>query len=498
MSGRPANKKVILVIIDSLHPEALQSCLNSGLVPAMADLINNGYCNPACTSVFPTVTPTASSSIITGLPPSRHQVAGFIWYDRREGRIVNYGSSPAAVLKKIGVAKAVKDLLYYLNHQHLSSEVKTVYEALEEAGFSTAAVNFYIFRSNSERRARIPFLLRLYAKFRLSSMRCCVPQGFYLGRLCQPESFMGKLAALPGYFGRWGINDSYSGRVAAWLIGRGKQPDLMTVYFPDTDYYCHQHNPVRSEESLALADRQLGRILDAFPSRERALQDNIFIVAGDHSQSLVANEKGALIDLQELFRDYKQVQLGESPAEDKDLALCPNGRMAQVYLLREFHHLRKSVTALLMGQTGVDQVIWKEGDHIHVAAAGGELAFWSGGEYEDNFKGYWGFEGDLWVLNLSITGKKISFGEYPDALNRIAAFMDCDNAGDIVATARPGFEFIGEGVPGHPGAGSHGSLHREDSTVPLIMSGESGLPCLSHITDLVPFIEGHFGLTPRC
>lgn len=496
MSGQPAKKKVILVIIDSFHPGALQSCLNNGLVPTMAYLVDNGYYNPACISVFPTVTPAASSSIITGLPPSRHQVAGFVWFDRRERRIVNYGSSPPAVFK-MGVDKAVYDLLYNLNHCHLSGEVKTVYEALEEAGYFTAAVNFYIFRSNSERRARIPFLMRLYSKYRLSSVLCRGPRGFYLGRLCQPESIGGKLAALPGYPCRWGINDRYSGRMAAWLIGKGRQPDLMTVYFPDTDYYCHRHNPARSEESLVQADRQLSRILDAFPSREKALEGNIFLLAGDHSQTAVSNDKEALIGLPDLLRDYSQVELGESPATDKDLAICPNGRMAQVYLLREFKLFKKRVVPLLLGKTGVDQVIHKEEGRYIVAAAGGELAFWSGGDYVDEFGRSWGFEGDPWVLGMGTAGNKISYGEYPDALSRIASLMDCNNAGDIVATARPGFEFIGEGVPGHPGTGSHGSLHREDSLVPLIVSGAGDLPGLSHITDMVPFIESHFGLAPR-
>jgi hypothetical protein len=101
------------------------------------------------------------------------------------------------------------------------------------------------------------------------------------------------------------------------------------------------------------------------------------------------------------------------------------------------------------------------------------------------------------VLNLGLAGKKISYGEYPDALYRIASFMGCANAGDIVATAGPGFEFTGEGAPGHPGTGSHGSLHREDSTVPLIISGAGDLPSLRRITDIVPFIESHFGLAPR-
>ncbi|MCL6635591.1 MAG: alkaline phosphatase family protein [Peptococcaceae bacterium] len=341
MSGRRGTKKVILVIIDSFHPGALQGCLERGLVPALAHLIENGWYNPACVSVFPSVTPTAASSIITGLPPARHQVAGFVWFDRREKRIVNYGSSPAAIFK-VGVDRTVCDLLYNLNHRHLSAAAKTVYETLEEAGYTTAAVNTYIFRGRNPKRAGIPFLMRLYSMFRLRPVWCRAPQGFYMGRVCRPEGFWGRLAALPGYPGRWGVNDRYSARVAAWLIGAGRQPDLMTVYFPDTDYYCHSHGPAASGASIVRADRQLGRILNAFPSPRSALRDNIIIVAGDHAQTLVSREKGALIDLQALFRAFSQVQLGECPAAGRDLAVCPNGRMAQIYLLRNAGDLQGS------------------------------------------------------------------------------------------------------------------------------------------------------------
>lgn len=496
MPAKDERKKVIFLVIDSFHPGALQRSLDRGLVPALAYLIENGYYNPGCISVFPSVTPTASSSMITGLPPSRHGVAGFVWFDRQERRLVNYGSSKEAVYK-IGVDQAVYDLLYQLNHCHLSDDVKTVYEALEEAGYATAAVNCYIYRSNQRRVARIPLLMRLYSSFRLRPVVCSGPGGFYLGRLCPPESVGGKLAALPGYLGRWGINDRYSGRVAAWLIRKGRQPHLMNVYFPDTDYYCHQHDPARSEESLARTDRQLERILRAFPSRRQVLEDTIFMIAGDHAQTLVSPEKSALIHLPALFREYSQVELGECPAMEKDLALCPNGRMAQVYLLREEEAVRERVVALLLEDARLDQVFWKENGRYHAAAAGGEMVFWQGGELEDEFGGRWGCEGDPWVLTMGVAEGRIRYGEYPDALQRIASFLNCPHAGDIVATARPGFEFTGEGVPGHPGAGSHGSLHREDSTVPLIVAGAPDLPCLPRITDLVPFIEAHFGLSPR-
>ncbi|MCL6639659.1 MAG: alkaline phosphatase family protein [Firmicutes bacterium] len=206
------HKKVILIIIDSFHPGVLESCFRQKLVPALSFLKERGFYTPDCISVFPTMTPTATSSVITGTAPAVHQVVGFNWFSRAEKRIVNYGSSRKAVFT-IGVRRVVHDLLYNLNHRHQKAE--TVYELAEAAGLSTAAVNTYIFRGGNERKARIPFLMRLYSRFELNSIRCRCPGVFYLGRLCKPKSLKGKLALLRGYPGNWGINDEYSGRAAA-------------------------------------------------------------------------------------------------------------------------------------------------------------------------------------------------------------------------------------------------------------------------------------------
>ncbi|HEX3031418.1 MAG TPA: hypothetical protein VHS59_04150, partial [Bacillota bacterium] len=61
-------------------------------------------------------------------------------------------------------------------------------------------------------------------------------------------------------------------------------------------------------------------------------------------------------------------------------------------------------------------------------------------------------------------------------------------------TAKPGCEFDGEGVPVHRGKGSHGSLHREDSCVPLLIAGTEQTLKRPRIIDFVPFILNHFGL----
>ena len=56
---------------------------------------------------------------------------------------------------------------------------------------------------------------------------------------------------------------------------------------------------------------------------------------------------------------------------------------------------------------------------------------------------------------------------YPNALERLWQILGCVNAGDVVASAAPGYEFRDAGGASHLGGGSHGSLHAVDSLVPL-------------------------------
>ena len=69
-------------------------------------------------------------------------------------------------------------------------------------------------------------------------------------------------------------------------------------------------------------------------------------------------------------------------------------------------------------------------------------------------------EGDLAVLGAEIQDGRFSVHEYPDALARAWSALHCPNAGDILLSAAPGYEFVDWGGADHVGGGTHGSLHR--------------------------------------
>src|SRR5204863_154286 len=61
--------------------------------------------------------------------------------------------------------------------------------------------------------------------------------------------------------------------------------------------------------------------------------------------------------------------------------------------------------------------------------------------------------------------------DYPDPLGRAWSALQCAHSGDVLLSAAPGHEFTDWGGAGHLGAGSHGSMHRDDSLCPLLWCG---------------------------
>ena len=82
---------------------------------------------------------------MTGTGPAGHWVMGMNWYHRIERRYIEYGSSFEAT-RTFGLFRAMYDLVYNMNLDHLSWQAETVFERLGDAGVRTAATPFLIYR----------------------------------------------------------------------------------------------------------------------------------------------------------------------------------------------------------------------------------------------------------------------------------------------------------------------------------------------------------------
>src|SRR5437899_3160959 len=149
-------KPVVLVVIDGLTP----SMLESADTPALRFLLEHGEYRRAA-STFPSLTPVCLASIATGAHPDVHGIPHLVWWHRDEQRIVEYGSSFGAILAA-GLARSLRDTIIDLNARHLSQDAETIYEALEDAGLTTAAINITCYRGRNRHLSSIPGLPAVY------------------------------------------------------------------------------------------------------------------------------------------------------------------------------------------------------------------------------------------------------------------------------------------------------------------------------------------------
>ena len=93
---------------------------------------------------------------------------------------------------------------------------------------------------------------------------------------------------------------------------------------------------------------------------------------------------------------------------------------------------------------------------------------------------------------------RVSSDRYPDALGRVWSALRCRTAGEVLASARPGWEFLDWGGAHHVGGGSHGSLHANDSYGSLLWcgTGPSSVAAREQWTlrDVAPMVLEHFGV----
>src|SRR3989442_4135057 len=103
--GSRRHKPVVLIVIDGLTP----SMLEASDTAAFRFLLEHGRYRRA-TSVFPSLTPVCLASIATGAHPDVHGIPHLVWWNREERRLVEYGSSFAA-MRAAGLARGLRDTI---------------------------------------------------------------------------------------------------------------------------------------------------------------------------------------------------------------------------------------------------------------------------------------------------------------------------------------------------------------------------------------------------
>jgi predicted AlkP superfamily pyrophosphatase or phosphodiesterase len=424
-------RKLVLIVVDGMTPETFERAVESDRAPALAALARHGEYTRA-TSVFPSLTPVCLSSIATGATPDEHHIPHLVWWHRKEKRVVEYGSSFAA-LRAAGMAQSITDTIYNMNQQHLSRDVRTVYESLDDAGLVAAAVNITCYRGRTKHLPTLPWVTKA----------AYGPPRFFSYNLFESDATGAPFAVRHRSAGSI---YAYAAAVGRWLVTRDGF-DFLAYYLSDFDYASHAHGPEGAEEvALARVDACIRALFDAAGGLDEFLERYAVVLLSDHGQTQVT----------------RVAQLEQSLARFADsIVVTASNRAGQVYLLPGANVDAADVAHALDGVESVDVTLRLEDGRVVARRDGAD--------------------GDVDEL------------EHPDAPYRAAAALANPNAGELLVSAAEGWEFADLGGRHHAGGGSHGSLVSGDTIVPVLRIGVEAE--IGRITDVTPAVLSHLVAT---
>ena len=418
---RATERKLILIVIDGLTPSMLEDTLERRAAPSLGLLAEHGRYRRAI-STFPSLTPVCLSALATGSHPDVHEIPHLVWYHRGEERLVEYGSSFGAV-RAAGTRQSLIDTIYGLNAAHLGLRAVTVYEALEDAGLTAAAINITCYRGRHPHRPTVPFLTRpAYG-----------PSRFFFYNLFESDVTGAPLSVRNR---PRGTIDAYTAAVGRWLVTRDGF-DFLVFYLSDYDYASHAQGPDAAHAALARCDDAVGALIEAAGGPAEFLERYAVLLCSDHGQTTVSE----VARLQDVY---------------PDAIVTASNRAGMVYSNDDPAVLARR----LDGNPAVDVVLRRDGDRLVARRDGAD--------------------GDLSQL------------DHPDGPARAAAALVNPNAGELIVSAAPGWEFADLAGRHHAGGGSHGSLLAGDSEVPMLTVGLDVLP--ASIVEVMPAVLDHFGV----
>jgi Type I phosphodiesterase / nucleotide pyrophosphatase len=483
-------KKLVLVVIDALKPAMLERAIATGRAPALARIREEGAYVDDCVAAFPSVTPVCAATITTGVGPDEHLIPSMNWYHREESRYVEYGSSFSAS-RQFGVLRSLTDTVYRMNAEHLSHDVDTVFESLDDADVRTAGTTYLIYRGRHHHEVSNETALARIVTSTLFRRTIDGPQELFYADL-----YASRKTGCRGQLGMPGIRDQHTGCVGAYLI-ENELFDFLLFSLPDNDAWSHKNGPHAQVTSIAAADRQLERLMHAAGGPDAFLEEYGVIVTSDHSQAKVEER----IRLDRAFDGFDVAKPNASRSAGAEVAVSPAQRAAMVYALdtdKRAEVIERSIETVRELE-GIDLVLWLAAPREAVILSErGELRFTAGGEYKDLRGRSWSIDGELATIGAHVDDGRVTTPDYPDAFGRIWSALHCETAGDVLLSAEPGYEFVDWGGADHVGGGSHGSLHASDSLGALLWCGTGPDSADEReqwsLRDVAPMVRAHFGV----
>ncbi len=407
-----------------------------------------------------------AATITTGAGPDGHLIPSMNWYHREEKRYVEYGSSFSAS-RQFGVLRSLTDTVYRMNAEHLSPDVETVFESLDDQDVRTAGTTYLIYRGRHHHAVSNETALARIVTSTLFRRTIDGPLELFYADL-----YASRKTGCRGQLGMPGIRDQHTGCVGAFLV-ENDLFDFMLFSLPDNDAWSHKNGPHAQVTSIAAADRQLERLMHAAGGPDPFLDQYAVIVTSDHSQAPVEDR----IRLDKAFADFDVATQSASRSAGAEVALSPGSAVGDDLRARSRAARERGGAVARRGgrargdRSGAVARRARLGRGRHPQRPGASCGSRRAETSRTGAVAAWSVEGDLATIRAEVQDGRLLCTEYPDALARAWSALRCPTSGDVLLSAAPGFEFVDWGGADHVGGGSHGSMHRSDSLGALLWCG---------------------------
>jgi predicted AlkP superfamily pyrophosphatase or phosphodiesterase len=344
-------KKLILIVIDGLTPHVFEGAVDTRAAPTLAALAETAEYRRSL-STFPSRTPVCLATLATGGGPDVHHIPHLVWYHRGEQRLVEYGSSFGA-MRAVGARRSIRDAIVEMNAEHLASDAVTVFEALEDAGLVTAAVNVPCYRGRTRHAPTVPGVVRAVEG----------PRRFFYFSLFESD-VTGAPFAVRGR--ALGSIDAYAAAVGRWLVTRDGF-DFLFYYLPDYDFASHALGPTGADEALARSDAAVAALVEAAGGLDAFLERYDVVLCSDHGQTPVET----LFRLEEPLSDFRLYRRGSR--RDAELAVTASNRAGMVYVLPGAKTEPSEIARRLSAERALDVVMFREDGEGVALREGNEL-----------------------------------------------------------------------------------------------------------------------------
>jgi hypothetical protein len=487
-------RRVVYIVIDGMRTDAFEQAAASGKAPALTFLRERSHYVRDTVAAYPSITPCATATLITGETPDRHGIPGQCWFDREEQRVVNYGQGPRlAFLEK--ATEVATDLFFNMNNRHLSRDVLTLHESLEDLGVPTASTNFLVHRGRHEQRIDPNILEKFFIRGDHRDEPVLGPKEHYFADVVSgPTAACQEGLGVRGKAKRIKATDEWASCVVRELLEKDAA-DMIVFYLHENDHISHNEGTDTQFDNVVRSGEHIGNVLEALGSWERTVEEVGFVLTSDHGQTPVIKDDDHFVDLDDVLEDFDIVQpKRDNPdsLDGHDLVQCGNGRSGSVYLNEERRGtLLGPVAKTLKEHDGIDQVLWRDEEWRVVESHRGALRFRpaKGGGVVDERGHRWEVEGDLAAVDGVVEDDMLRTPEYPLALWRIHHALALDRIGDVACTSKVTYEIANIIDTNHKG--EHGSLHAQDSEVPFL-STLADPPMHPATVDVAPHILRHF------